>query len=606
MSDDRSKRKDKDKSRPKTRSAIESMVVEEIEVVGVGADVGPTEKEQRKQARRLNWSRRWRAIQATVGIAALGLLAVAATLATRGFWPVDETRFTAIAWEMWSSGDHMVPRINGAATPTAPLFFWLIHAGWSVTGVNDWWPRILPGLLMIATVMVAARMARLLWPGDEPWYRHIPFVFLGSFFWVATATLFTPDFLAVLMVALIMHSLLWMWRTRDQRVWLLLGLWLGLGMLSSGSRILLYTLPMAMLAPMWTRGTPVMRWSYWYLDTFKALVIGIVIFGAWLLLAASRTKAGGGIGALTPIVTSPFASHSLDLFSGKQPWWWMLALLPVMGFPWSLWPLPYMRFWHIRAEPISNGLAFCMLWGVITVGIFMLSPVREPQLLLPAAPALLLAMGWLVLDDRHDAHDHSHLASTMIFPLMLIGALAAALPKLPRVDYLPDFLWQMSPMVGVGIIVVGVIVGFLPLPSLDKRVINMASTVCVLTTLSVLAIGFQFNEYRDVVDPAQVLARAPGQPIAKINRYRGEYHFAGRLTRPMEVVAPDAIEAWMTANPNGLVVYSGQNWQPPRSAAVKPLFDRTTADSRLQIWSVADLAPKPEPAAPVAPAVSAP
>ena len=59
----------------------------------------------------------------------------------RPLWPVDETRYASVAWEMWLRGDFLVPHINGEPySHKPPLLFWLIQAGWALFGVNDWWP----------------------------------------------------------------------------------------------------------------------------------------------------------------------------------------------------------------------------------------------------------------------------------------------------------------------------------------------------------------------------------------------------------------------------------------------------------------------------------
>ena len=64
------------------------------------------------------------------------------SLLTRPLLPVDETRYLAVAWEMWQRGDFLVPFLNGAPySDKPPLFFWLMHAGWWLFGVTEWWPR---------------------------------------------------------------------------------------------------------------------------------------------------------------------------------------------------------------------------------------------------------------------------------------------------------------------------------------------------------------------------------------------------------------------------------------------------------------------------------
>jgi len=532
-------------------------------------------------------SRWWQIIRIAAGVTSLLSIAVLAALVTRAAWPSDETRWLAIAWEMWASGDLLAPRLNGAPASVAPLFFWLVHAGWTAFGVDEWWPRLLPALFMLGSLVLAARMARFLWPGLGDATRYVPLALLGGFYWVFSATLLSADLLTVFFTLYALTCVLWMWRTRDQRVWLLLALAFGLGLLASGSLIFLYVLPVALLAPLWARGTPTMPWRFWYVDIFKAAFVGLAIYAAW---AVPASKIMGAAGVLGPLL-APLTAHTLDLFAGVRPWWWYLFLLPGLAFPWALWPLPWLRFWHIRREPISNGLAFCMLWAVSVIVLFSFFDVKQPQFLLPVVPAFFLAGAWLLLDEQHAAHDHSRLVSTMIFPLLLLGGLLAILPGLPRVPVLPEFLWQLSPFVGVGIIGVGVAVGWLPLPAIEARIANMAVTVVVITTLVLLVSGWQLNANFDASGAARVLATAQqqGKAVAHIGDYAGQYQFAGRLTRPLDIVSPAQLELWAVGHPDGLVVTDTNVGQPALVPGAMPLYEQSYGDTQLRIWPVAAL-----------------
>lgn len=67
----------------------------------------------------------------------------AVTLATalylRPLIPVDETRATTVAWEMWVHGDWLVPHVNGEPySHKPPLLQWTILLGWLLFGVNEW------------------------------------------------------------------------------------------------------------------------------------------------------------------------------------------------------------------------------------------------------------------------------------------------------------------------------------------------------------------------------------------------------------------------------------------------------------------------------------
>ncbi|HKQ31251.1 MAG TPA: hypothetical protein VJS66_08205, partial [Burkholderiales bacterium] len=92
----------------------------------------------------------------------LWALLAAASLIVRNLWPNDETRVLGIAWEMWSRRSFLVPYLNGQPELHPPFLFWLIHAGWSVFGVAEWWARLVAPLGALASLVVIQRIARLL------------------------------------------------------------------------------------------------------------------------------------------------------------------------------------------------------------------------------------------------------------------------------------------------------------------------------------------------------------------------------------------------------------------------------------------------------------
>jgi len=96
--------------------------------------------------------------------AALVALLAAAAMA-RPFLPVDETRYLAVAWEMWQRDSPLVPYLNGEPYPhKPPLLFWLLHAGWFLFGIHDLWARVVPLLGALASLALVAALARALWP----------------------------------------------------------------------------------------------------------------------------------------------------------------------------------------------------------------------------------------------------------------------------------------------------------------------------------------------------------------------------------------------------------------------------------------------------------
>ena len=93
----------------------------------------------------------------------LALLASVAALAALQLWlrpllPVDETRYLAVAWEMWWRGDFLLPWLNGEPySHKPPLLFWLIHALWALFGVSELAARLLLVFFRLLQLWRAAR-----------------------------------------------------------------------------------------------------------------------------------------------------------------------------------------------------------------------------------------------------------------------------------------------------------------------------------------------------------------------------------------------------------------------------------------------------------------
>ncbi|HCZ13139.1 MAG TPA: hypothetical protein DHV85_00805 [Candidatus Accumulibacter sp.] len=82
-----------------------------------------------------------------------------------GFRPLmlpDEGRYVGVAWEMLSSGNWLVPTLDGMPFfHKPPLFYWLTAAGLQVFGANDWAARLASTLAaLLATVALYAFLRR--------------------------------------------------------------------------------------------------------------------------------------------------------------------------------------------------------------------------------------------------------------------------------------------------------------------------------------------------------------------------------------------------------------------------------------------------------------
>ena len=117
-------------------------------------------------------------------------IVVAVTLIVRPPLPVDETRYLAVAWDMWLENNYLVPYLNGEPySHKPPLLFWLMNAGWHLFGVNEWWPRLVAPLFGLGTMIMTGRLAKILWPIRADVARTAPLLVFGALFWTVFTTL---------------------------------------------------------------------------------------------------------------------------------------------------------------------------------------------------------------------------------------------------------------------------------------------------------------------------------------------------------------------------------------------------------------------------------
>ncbi len=560
---------------PKVAS-LEKLVVEEIEVAGAAPAVAYTAPKPKR--RRATWLPAARVMGTWVGLWALLVLAA---VSARSPWPFDETRILAIAWEMWTRGT-LVPHLNGEPYLHAPPFlYWTILAGWKLFGLSEWWARLVPPLFGLGSLWLVSVLARHLWPDHRRVARYAPILLLGTACWTAYLSFALPDMLVVFFVLLAALGMAAMWRGERRRGWALLGSALAGGILTSGLGIFVYVAPAAVLAPLWAKGSG--RVGAWYADLAKAFVLG---FGLAVTMLLTLGGASGGP-YLAALLGSPLPGPTVEFFASSRPWWWYLALLPVLGLPWSVFPLVWMRAWHIRREPLDPGFGFCLFWAWSAVAWLSLLAVKQPQFLLPLLPAFVLGMAYLLFNDDLADHGSDSVLSSMGFPLVVIGGVLAAVPGLPRVEALPDALWEMrTAFIGLAIAGIGILMAWLPLHEVRQRVMNITIGGMAILVIAVLALGSQFDKLRTVDEISAYLAAAQRQqrPIAHVGPYDGQFHFVGRLRTPLDVVTPNTARAWCADNPEGLLITYAETWRPRVVAGQEPVLDAAFGDQRIYIW----------------------
>lgn len=512
---------------------------------------------------------------------------VMATLAIfqHGPMPMFSTRALSVAWEMWHRHSFLVPYLNGAPySDKAPLLFWLVQLGWAIGGVGDVWPRLLEVLFGGTELLLVAVLARRLFP-DSRWQGQ------------ATAWLlltFTYGFLfglqvmyEVLLAVCVLAALLALVPTprRERPRFAFFALAIGLGLLTKGPVMLLHVAFPWLLGPLWN------SWATreprrWYGRGGLAVLAGCSMLVAWALLAAWA----GGATYREQLLFHQTAGRVVNAFAHAKPFWWYLPLLPVLIFPFALWPRLWIALGTLR-RPFDPGMRFLFAWLVPVLLVFSLISGKQLYYLLPeyAGFALLLAAALAQLHRHHGSRMRS--AWLGPWPLALINlGLALALMLLPwlvgggRVH--TPMLVAMAP-ISAYFGVVYLLLGLLLFVRGRGELVRIACTGVIgavaANGLFSTALWPAFN----LQPAADVLARAQarGQPIANLESYDGQFHFLGRLTQPIQPLHTETeLQGWAAAHPNGLIISYPESLT--RTTMHHAVYTQPFRGVWMAIWSV--------------------
>ena len=485
----------------------------------------------------------------------LALLAGVA-LASRPALPLDETRYLSVAWEMWLRGDFLVPFKNGEPySHKPPLLFWLIHAGWWVAGVSDWWPRLISPLLALAGTWMTWRLARRLWPASTETAHLAPLVLLSSLLWLLYAQALFFDVLIAICALVGLTAVVEAALTGRRGWWVVFGLGVGLGVLAKGPAILVHLLPAALLAPWWLRhARRPFTWSGWYGGVGLGLLLGVAIALAWAIPAGLS----GGEEYRNAIFWGQTADRMVQSFAHRRPAWWYLAALPLFLFPWLLWPRLLGQLGRtLRTEWREAGLRFALVWFLGGLIIFSAISGKQPHYLLPELPAAALLLGHALA--RHPARSRPWLPALALITLGLgmsyvVLAMGDTKGTLGVIAGLPA--WS-----GVGFVVAGLLA--LSKPGHPPRLAwagLLALAWLLIAVLRPLAPAY------DVAPMAGEIARyqAQGRPVANEGKYHAQYQFAGRLRQPLEALYAHQLADWLESRPGGVAVVYLRRGEDPK------------------------------------------
>jgi 4-amino-4-deoxy-L-arabinose transferase-like glycosyltransferase len=517
-------------------------------------------------------------------------------LAVRPALPVDETRYLAVAWEMWWRGSIAVPYLNGVFYDgKPPLFFWLMQLGWGLFGVNEWWPRALAPLFGLADLVLVGAIARRLWGAAHPAVTLAPLILLGSIYWALFCASTMFDVLLGFFALLTVYAFVRAWQEGGARYFILAGAALGGGILCKGPVVFLPALFIVLTAPWWMGPQRAARigWRGWYGGALGAAAIAGLIAAAWLIPMALASDSD----YLKNMLFKQNAGYVSDSFSHARPIWWYLPLLPALLFPWTCWP----RAWRAIAAPGAAlrdpGVRLCLAWAVPVLITFSLISGKQAHYLLLMFPAVALLLGRL-LPEADRGRDRSILvvaAVPVAVGAALIIAAAAGLFPAQRAAWIAQIPAPVPYAVGAGLIGVGLAVAAARGASLESRVVALAAAGCAVLLVVITGFMRASGPAYDMRPTSAFLStlEREGAPLALAAHYSGEFNFYGRLKTRIEPTPPSLVPSWGLEHPDGYVIafYPVAQW--PLAAKTVPVHQSLHRGGGIAVWRARDLARQP-------------
>lgn len=515
------------------------------------------------------------------------LLASLGSLAVRPLIPVDETRYAAVAWEMVWRHSYWVPYLNGhiyAEKP--PMLFWLIQIGWRLFGIVDWWPRLVGPLFALLSLLLTRRIARRLWPERNAQFVA-PVILAGTLYWALFTGAVMLDVILSALVLVAIAALIDAWRSARLAPFLIAGVALGLAALTKGPVVLLPVAGVALAAPWWASDRSP-SWGAWYFGFILAIVVAFVVGFAWLIPAGLK----GGAAYWKAIGLHQTADSLSRSFQHPRPIWWYLPVVPLMLFPWSLWPPVWRAVSRIRQIGGDPGVRLCLAWAVPAFVALSLISAKQPHYLLPLLPAFALLVARALDEVPRRVASHWFLPGL----LLLTGVAWLLMPFATRLHGIAAWVATAPPMFAAVFFVLAAAAIVLARPAAAAahvRVLAIGSVVWMLALgYGLFEASWPAFDVRPIAAEVGKLA-AQGTALGHAGSYNGEYHFYPRLKVEIAELRGGDILDWVRAHPDGALIagYAPDRVPPPGAAA--PIYSQPFRTDDVMIWHNRDVIANP-------------
>ena len=494
------------------------------------------------------------------------------------FFPIDETRYITVAWEMKLYHSFIVPMLNGLPYSHKPPFlFWLINLDWTLFGVNEKTLRFIPALFSLFNIMLVYRIAILLW-NDRKIARYATIILSATGVYLVSSALVMFDILLTFWVLVGILGLLLMSKNEHPFSWLLLAASIGGGILTKRPVVFVHVLPASLLYFLWRPQGGKTFWR-WYLEVLMGVCVGIGLVLIWVIPAVIQ----GGETYKQAILWGQTANRVVASFAHKRSIFWYVPLLPAMLFPWIFIRPSWYGLKRLKQDKSSH---FILVWAGSTFVLFSLISGKQMHYLIPMLPAINLLFAKNMASYSFDAGKENKRSQYPIAAMnVLLGIILLCLTLVKMGSDVGHISFSMIFIPGLGLMLMGGFLFFVKPGSVETLLKLMAASSIGFIILLFAGTGTLLERY-DVTPVAKILSekQQQGYDIVHYKKYHGQYQFFGRLRHPLVVFNDkDSIATYLQTHDKVILI----SYEKPKKKidAHDILYQKRYLNKKVVIWN---------------------
>lgn len=313
-------------------------------------------------------------------------------LGIRSPWPADEPRFALIAKEMWHTGQWLFPMRGGELYPDKPpVFMWAIAGFYGLTGSIKVAFLLPSALASMVTLLTVYALGRRYWSHAVGLWAAAGL--LVSLQFVIQAKSAQIDALVCCWITLACYGLLrhlldgpaWFWYGFS-------GVFMGLGVITKGVGFL----PLLMLLPyvlvrFYSPNTVEIRGSWhWLIAPVMMLLVVLAWIGPILLTVDAQSDPAFQAYRDNLLFKQTATRYVHSLGHVKPFWYYLVEVIPFLWLPLSVLVPGLVPLWWKAIKQGDRRIIVPLIWVLLVIVFFSISPGKRGVYVLPALPMLAL------------------------------------------------------------------------------------------------------------------------------------------------------------------------------------------------------------------------